>query len=143
MKVREALQEYLKNYTFGKTLGGYGDRWARVVIGKFVVWFPNFENRRQSVMRHDINHILTGYPAIELKGEMQIAYFELAAGCGKFWAAWFFNSLALVFALIWPKEAWRAFLRGRHALKSLYVDYEYNDALLEKSVEELRSELGI
>src|SRR4051812_35752481 len=112
MKIKEALKQYHEANRFGNTPGGYEDRWVRAVVGKLVFWFPNFNARREAAKRHDINHILTGYRPIELKGEMEIAFYELGAGCGTFWAAWYFNSLATILALRWPQAAWRAFQRG-------------------------------
>ena len=143
MKVREALQEHHRLYDFGTTPGGYDDRWARVGFGPFTIRFPNFKARADALRLHDINHIVTGYPPIQWKGEMELAYFEFGTGLGKFWAGWMFDSLAIILALRWPISAWRAFRRGFNSRRSLYRHYTYNSQLLEKSVEGLRAELGI
>ena len=143
MTVREALLKHHRLYDFGPTPGGYEDKWARVGFGPFTIRFPNFKARADALRFHDIHHILTGYPPVQWRGEMELAYFEFGTGFGKFWAGRLFDSLALILAFIWPVKAWRAFRRGCNAKQSLFRDYEYNEELLDKSVGELREELGI
>lgn len=143
MKIREALQEHHRKYDFGTSPGGYDDRWARVGFGPLTLRFPNFKARAEALRLHDINHIVTGYPPIQFKGEMELAYFECGSGLGRFWAGWLFDSFALILALCWPMSAWHAFRRGFKAKRRLYRHYAYDDRLLDQSVEGLRAELGI
>ena len=143
MKVGEALQSYLRAYDFGDTQGGYDDRWARLKFGRVVFWVPNIEARRQAVKRHDVNHILTGYEPIVLKGELQIAAFELASGCGKYWFAWFVNLVGLPLMVFYPRLCVRAFFRGLRTRRNIYRDYTLGEAVWARSVDDLRLEMGI
>ena len=47
-------------------------------IGPVLVEFPNWKWRRDAITRHDLHHILTGYPCT-MTGEMQMAAWEFAA----------------------------------------------------------------
>jgi ubiquinone biosynthesis protein Coq4 len=85
--------------------------------------------------------VLTGYTT-SWRGEAEIAAWELASGCRDHWAAWFLNgSAALIGRFIAPRAVWRAFRRGR-ASRNLYAR-EWDDRILERSVGELRRELGL
>ena len=108
-------------------------------IGRWTVPFPNSDARRRAIPLHDTHHIATGY-ATDLPGESEISAFELGAGCGASWPAWFYDlgGFALgVFA--WPERTLRAFLRGRHA-RSLYLHPELAKA---RTVGELQQALGL
>lgn len=143
MTVRDALKEHHDSYNFGHSPGGYEDWWATVPLGPITIYFPNYPGRTKALKIHDINHLVTGYTPIEFKGEMEIAYFEYGSGMGNYGAAWFFNSLALILAIRWPKAAWKAFKRGLNSKKSLYKHYTYSNELLDKKLDDLRIELGV
>ena len=68
---------------------------------------------------HDLHHVLTGYQT-NLRGESEIAAWELASGCRRMPAAFVLNVFALAIgALIAPRMVLRAWARGR-ATKNLY-----------------------
>lgn len=140
MRVREARARYFAENGLGD--GGYDDRFVVLrVAGLPALAFPNTKQRVRSVRIHDVHHVLTGY-ATSWRGEAEIAAWELASGCRDHWAAWLLNlSAAAIGLFIAPRAVWRAFRRGR-ASRNLY-EREWDDGILERSVAELRCELGL
>jgi ubiquinone biosynthesis protein Coq4 len=140
MRVRDARARYFADTGLGD--GGYGDR--VVVLRAFgvpVAVFPNTKERVRSVRIHDVHHVLTEYPT-SWTGEAEIAAWELASGCRDHWAAWVLNFwAALIGLVIAPRAVARAFLRGRGS-RNLYRG-EWSDGLLDRTVGELRRELGL
>jgi ubiquinone biosynthesis protein Coq4 len=138
--VREARARYFAENGLGD--GGYDARFVVLrVAGLPLVVFPNTRQRVRSVRFHDVHHVLTGY-ATSWRGEGEIGAWELASGCRDHWAAWLLNFWAALIGLaIAPRAIVRAFRRGR-ASRNLY-DREWDDALLERGVLELRRELGL
>jgi ubiquinone biosynthesis protein Coq4 len=138
--VREARARYFAENGLGD--GGYHDRFVVLrVAGLPVVAFPNTRQRVRSVRFHDVHHVLTGY-ATSWRGEGEIAAWELASGCRDHWAAWWLDFWAALIGLVLaPRQIVRAFRRGR-ASRNLY-EREWDDAILERGVGELRRELGL
>lgn len=100
--------------------GGVSDKWGRYSIGRlsFVV-FPNFKHRVESIIRHDLNHIVNELGTSPLE-EGMIAAFEVGSGCRKYWFSWFMECQALWFGIVLgPRLTWEYFLRGR-ASKNFY-----------------------
>ncbi len=88
-------------------------------IGPVTIPFPNFSWRRAAIQRHDIHHMLTGYP-FTMRGEFQVATWEFAAGRYPHWGATLLLLPLVVIGLFWsPAAIWRAFMKGRGEL-SLY-----------------------
>jgi hypothetical protein len=88
-------------------------------IGPITIPFPNFSWRRAAIQRHDLHHILTGYP-FTMRGEFQVATWEFAAGRYPHWGATLLLLPLVVMGLFWsPAAIWRAFVKGRGEL-SLY-----------------------
>ena len=88
-------------------------------IGPVTIPFPNFSWRRAAIQRHDLHHMLTGYP-FTLRGEFQVAIWEFAAGRYPHWGATLLLLPLVVMGLFWsPAAIWRAFMKGRGGL-SLY-----------------------
>jgi hypothetical protein len=84
---------------------------------------------------------VTGY-ATSWVGEAEIGAWEVASSCRGFIAAWVLNLLVMpVGATLDPGAVHRAFIRGRHT-RNLYGG-PYDDALLDTSVEDVRSRLGL
>lgn len=123
--------------------GGQSAAWFRVRIGPISIWLPNPPARRRAVFFHDVNHVLTGYDTAFSKGEMEIGAFEIGSGCGPFLAAWFLNAVMMTFGLVVrPRSVYRAFVRGR-AAESIYRLNSTREALLARTVTELKETLGI
>jgi len=136
--VREARDQYFREN--GLSEAGYSRRWVKLKMGPIPIAFPNTAARRRAVPLHDLHHMATGY-ATTWTGEAEIAAWELAAGCGRYWVAWTLDiGAALVGLLIAPRRTWRAFRRGRRC-RSLYRA-TFSDGLLDMSVAELCARLG-
>jgi ubiquinone biosynthesis protein Coq4 len=138
--VRGARARYFTENGLGD--GGYDDRFVVLrVAGVPALVLPNTRQRVRSVRIHDLHHVLTGY-ATSWRGEGEIAAWELASGCRDHWAAWLLNlSAATIGLFVAPRAVWDAFRRGR-ATRNLY-DREWDDGMLDRSVVELRRELGL
>ncbi len=105
--------------------------------GMLHIKLPNFAWRRAAIVRHDLHHLLTGFPFTPA-GEMQMAAWEFAAG--RFphpGATAFCLPLVGLGAVLLPRRTFAAFVRGRHG-KSLYGMTLSND-LLALPVTELRA----
>lgn len=102
---------------------------------------PNTAGRKRDVPLHDLHHILTGFTN-DWIGEAEIGAWELRAGCRSF-AAYFLNlgGVAIGLALS-PGRVWKAF-RVAKGRRSLYRDSIPYSQLLEMTVGELRTRLGI
>jgi hypothetical protein len=88
-------------------------------IGLVTIPMPNFSWRRAAIQRHDLHHILTGYP-FTMRGEFQVATWEFAAGRYPHWGATLLLLPLVVIGLCWsPSAIWRAFVKGRRE-RSLY-----------------------
>ena len=129
----EARARFFEEAGFGAD-GGYGARWVEVRVGRVPLWFPNTEGRRRAAHFHDVHHILTGY-ATSLRGETEIAAWEVATGLRRHWVGWLLDLMGFAFGLVInPRRVYRAFVRGRHSA-NLY-DWEWDDALLKRKVGE-------
>jgi hypothetical protein len=97
-------------------------------LGSLTLRLPNFRWRRRAILRHDLHHVLTGYPCT-LRGESQMAAWEFAAGRFPHPAATLFCLPLVAAGLFWsPRAMWAAFTAGR-CTTSLYAVTD-TDALL-------------
>lgn len=103
--------------------------------------FRNPSARRRAIPLHDLHHVLTGYDT-DLRGEAEIGAWELAAGCNTFFLYVINGGAVLSGLLIAPIRTLRAGWRGRRA-KTLYVNGQNYERLLERSIAEVRAELNI
>jgi hypothetical protein len=134
MSLRDARRLYFEANGFGDD-GGYGDKWVDFKLGKVPFPIPNSTSRVRAVRFHDLHHVLTGYDTSTI-GEFEISAWEIAAGCKGFAAAWALNlSGMFAGALVAPRRAFRAFVRGRRS-RTLYG--EPFEPLLEMTVREAR-----
>lgn len=139
--LREARDRYFADNGFGEN-GGYDDAWVVLKFGPVPFPIPNTQGRVRAVRFHDLHHVLTGY-GTDLRGEAEIGAWELAAGCADFVAAWQLNFVAMAGGLfLAPRRTWRAFIRGLRST-SFYAGYDYDDALLAKTVAGGRELLGV
>ena len=138
--LQDARTEYFERSGFAPD-GGYDDKWVVVDMGRFTIKFPNGDARKRAVRYHDLHHVVTGY-GTDLKGEAEISAWEIASSCRDMVAAWILNLLAFGHVLVRePRALYNAFVRGRHS-NNLYL-YTYDDALLTRSVADIRKELGL
>jgi hypothetical protein len=135
-----ARDDYFRINGFGDD-GGYNADWVDFKLGPIPMPFPNTPSRKRAVRYHDLHHALTGY-ATDLTGEFEISAWEIASGCADHVAAWYLNLSGMVGGLLSaPRRTVAAFVRGRHS-RSLYR-VAYDDALLGRTVGEMRHELGL
>jgi hypothetical protein len=140
LTLRDARARYFELNNFGKD-GGYEDRWVKVKVGVFPLWFPNLPSRRRAVRYHDLHHILTEY-GTTWRGEAEIGAWEVATGGGATAVGWLLDLLAFAVGLvIHPRGVYRAFLRGRHSANLFRA--RFDDALLAQEVGVMRRELRL
>jgi hypothetical protein len=88
-------------------------------VGPLVLRFPSFAWRRRALRAHDLHHLMAGYP-MTMRGEFQMASWELGAGRYPDWRATFFCSPLIVAGFLWsPRRMIAAFRSGRRS-QSLY-----------------------
>jgi hypothetical protein len=122
--------------------GGYGARWVRIEMKPFPVYFPNSASRVRSAKLHDLHHLALEYKT-DWPGEVEIAGWEMASGCGRHPWAWLLNLGAFAVGIVlFPKRLYRAFVRGRHAA-NLYREGFPEMELGNKTVGWLRRRLRI
>ena len=140
LKVKDALQIYFSQYHFKD--GGYNDKFFKIKLTDSIfVPLPNIKARIDAVKIHDIHHLITEYTAV-YKGEAEIGAWELASGCGKYWVGWILNMGSFIIGMLfYQRSLLKAFLNGRLAKTNLCYRTVYNDALLNKTVGELRKEI--
>lgn len=140
LALRDAVAAYFAANHFGSD-GGYGDPWVKLKLGPLSLFMPNTAARVAAVRFHDLHHIVTGYRT-DWRGEFEISAWELAAGCGRFYAAWWLNLGALnAGMLVCPRRTLSAFWLGRRS-RSLYGE-KYDDALLSQAVKITRDKMGL
>jgi hypothetical protein len=123
--------------------GGESAPWFHVRMGPITIPLPNPPARQRAVILHDVNHLLTGYDTVLTGGEMEIASFEIATGCGRVWVAWLLNwPLLLLGVVARPRRVFRAFVRGRQSQSLYHLGPSPSDVRAMR-VGALRTRLGI
>lgn len=141
LKVEEALRVYFAKYHFAD--GGYQDKYFKIKTGPLFIPVPNTKARIRAVKIHDIHHLLTEYTAL-WKGEIEIGAWEIASGCGKHYVAWLLNFGSFSIGLfIYPRALFKAYMAGKRVKTNLYQDSVYDNTLLNKTLGELRAEMGV
>lgn len=116
--VRDALNDYFAKNPFDAS-SYTSDSFTVPLFGRTCT-IPNPPPRQKAIRLHDINHLVSGYNT-DLKGEAEIAAFEMGAGTGAYPAAKFFNTTAFVMGLfLFPLKTLRAYARGVACKGSLY-----------------------
>lgn len=137
--LREAAAEHLAAEGLPAD-AGVNERWVKTKIGPIPFAYPNTQGRKKLVAAHDLHHLLAGYPT-SLVGEAELGAWELGSGMDDKTGV----RLAIrVFGFALPRHPsrlLRAFVRGRHCRNLL--DRSIDAALLDRSVGELRRELGL
>ena len=124
--------------------GGESEETFCIRLGRLSLRLPNPPARRRAVFFHDTNHVLTDYDNVFSRGEMDIAGFEIASGCGPYLFAWLINLNMFALGLVVrPRALFRAFVRGRRSAASMYRRAESRAVLSAITVDELRESLRI
>ena len=140
LTLREARTLYFALNNFGDD-GGYNDKWVKIKFGPLPIFFPNISSRASAARYHDLHHILNEYETT-LKGEAEIAAWEVATGELPNLSGWFLDLGGFAYGLLLcPRKLYRAFLRGRRS-KSLYP-LPFTEELLSRKVGEVREALNL
>jgi hypothetical protein len=140
MTLGAARSAYYERNHFG-TDGGDSLDWVPLNLFGLTIKIPNTEGRRRAVRIHDLHHVVTGYET-DLRGEAEIAAWELASGCLRWPAATVLNFFALAIGLvIAPLRLFRAWARGRHT-HNLYGENGV-DHLLPRKIDDVRTALAL
>ncbi len=119
----------------------YTDDWFRFPFGSRQVPVFRLGPIKQSLMLHDIHHLLTGY-GTDLRGELELAGWELGSGgCAAHKFMWFDRLGTALFALVGAPGAFFRAVRAGRASRNLYR--EDLDEVLALDVTELRSRMRI
>ena len=119
---------------------GIDERWVRAKIGPIPFAYPNTEGRKRLVPAHDAHHLLAGY-GTDLIGEGEMGAWELGTGLeDKTGVRLSLRVLGFVLPVAYGR-LFHAYVRGRHC-RSLYPR-AIDDALLDRSVADVRAELGL
>lgn len=144
--VRRARDAYLAENGF--TLEGYEDKWTSASFFGIPLKVPNTKRHRWAIKLHDLHHVATGY-GTDLVGEGEISAWELRGiGSLGLYVGSIVVAGTLAGAMLAPRRAiaaWRA-ARAARSLFELVPPNEYDaayDALLDRTVGELRARLGV
>jgi hypothetical protein len=141
LTVREARQAYFDRSGFDTS--GYEDRWVKLPAGPLAFYLPNLQGRKKCIAIHDLDHVVTEYET-DWRGELRIAGFEIGMGCGRYWFGWMVNSQGVALGvLLYPRDVFRAYVRGRRCTMSLFDLRQVDDRVLERTVGALREEMGL
>ena len=92
-------------------------------VGPVTLRLPNFAWRRRALAAHDLHHLMTGYP-MTMRGEFQMAAWEIGAGRYPHWGATLMCAPLVLAGLIWsPAAIARAFRAGLRS-RSLYGELQ-------------------
>jgi hypothetical protein len=139
MSLLDARALFFKRSELGVD-GGYSSRWVRVEA-PIPLAFPNWEGRVAAARQHDLHHIALDYRT-DWPGEVEIAAWEIASGCRRYFAAWLLDLGGMnVGMMIAPRRMFRAFVRGRRAKTNLYKHPLTESQLANVTLGALRCEL--
>lgn len=118
--INQLLPAFHQQYNLGEN-GGINAGKVKIEFTKYIYFFfPNWDERRRAVEKHDIHHIVTDYPST-VKGEAEISIWEVSSGCNNYWAAWFLDMQGMMLGMLYPGAIFRAFVRGKRS-GNLYHD---------------------
>lgn len=133
--LRQARDMYLCENGF--TTDAYTDPTFQVPMGRWTLHLPNPRARQRVVAMHDVHHLLTGY-GTDFVGECEISAWELRAGLGRNWFAWYIcPTLSFLGLLRCPSRTLAAF-RAAKGSRSLLHLRKFPEEILDLSVAEAR-----
>lgn len=116
-------------------------RWWTFEVWGVTLYCYNFTWRRRALAYHDLHHVVTGYPC-NMKGEMQVATWEFAAGpCPSRFGQLFCLPLVAMGAAAMPRKTFTAYRNGRRS-KSLFA-CDVNASITSKPVFEIRRKVQV
>ena len=138
--LREAAAAHLEQMKDAGVDADADARWVCIKIGPIPFAYPNTKGRKRLVLAHDLHHLLAGY-GTDLVGEAEMGAWELGTGMRDRSAV---RYAIRVFGFMLPRFPTRlrtAFVRGRHCRNLLGA--RLDDAMLSRTVADLREELGL
>lgn len=140
--ISDHLQTFYHDYNLGDEGGNQLPYVIIEITSFFKVYIPNWDNRRKAVLRHDIHHLVTGYKS-EILGEFEIAAWEIASGCMKYFAAYLLNSGGLIAGMIiYPKPTFKAFILGCRTTNLYQINIE-DEEMKASTIDAMKSKLGL
>jgi hypothetical protein len=139
LPLKEARERFLAENGF--RVEGYSAPTYTVRLLGIPFRFPNTKAHQWATPLHDLHHVLTGYGTNWI-GEAEISVWELRGGCKALVVYWLDLSGVVIGLLISPVRIWRAFRAARGA-RTLFRDPALCDAIMDMTVGEVRSRLGI
>jgi hypothetical protein len=143
--VRRARDAYLEENGF--TVAAYAEPWTEATVFGVPVKVPNTARHRWAIMLHDLHHVATGY-GTDMVGEGEISIWETRRGLRGLglYVASIVAVGSLGGTLLAPRRALASWRASRGGLTSLFsttpTDADY-EALLDRTVGELRTQLGV
>lgn len=126
-------------YAFDCTEPQLPSKWWSFQILGLTIYCYNFKWRQKAILGHDLHHLVTGYP-FTLRGEMQVATWEFAAGrFPNIFANLFCLPLVAVGFLLFPKKIWKAYCLGK-ANYSLF-DFKLTPSQSKLKLKDLRHKI--
>ena len=140
--INQLLPDFYKKYNLPPD-GGQSESSVKVEITSKIHFFiPNWDGRRKAVLRHDVHHIVTGYESL-LKGEAEIAAWEIASGCANYPSGLLINSQGPLMGLVCgPFATFKAFKKGRRTTNLYHSSYT-EDQFLSMTVPALQEHLKL
>ena len=135
----EAREQFLRQNDF--RVADYSAPTYTIKILGVPLRFPNTKAHRWATPLHDLHHLLTGYRT-DWIGEAEVAAWELRAGCKTLVVYWLDLSGVAIGLFLSPVRVWRAFRRAR-GQRTLYREPELRETMMQMSVGDMRSRLGI
>jgi ubiquinone biosynthesis protein Coq4 len=143
--VRRARDAYLEENGF--TVAAYFEPWTDATVFGIPIKVPNTLRHRWAIMLHDLHHVATGY-GTDMIGEGEVSAWETRRGLRSL--GLYVGSIVAIGtiggALMAPRRALAAWRASGGGCTSLFpmggatADYE---ALLDRTVGELRTRLGL
>jgi hypothetical protein len=138
LTLRTALDQHLHRAGFTKDC--YGP-WLAVKLGPFRLRVPNPKFRQETLVLHDLHHILTGYDTT-FTGEAQVSAWEARTGFARhpMIKAIIFSVMGLGY-FVDPVAVWKACNRGK-GCRNLFRE-GFREELLDMKVGYVRRRLGL
>ena len=133
--VRAQRDRYLAENSL--TTDSYTSKRFPIYVGSRAIYLPN----PGYLLWHDLHHVATGYKT-GLIGEAEISAYELRSGCRSFFIIILCVGAMMIAMFVAPRRVLRAWKVAKGTRNLYRRDVTY-DALLDKSVSELRQMLGI
>lgn len=122
--------------------GGYDEPFFEIHLGPVTFTLPSTPQRADAARRHDLHHVVTEYGQ-DVRGEAELAAWELASGCTSYPSAWALNVTALPLGMaLAPRQTVAAFARGRRT-RNAYTELADVDDVMDDDVGQTRHRLGL